>query len=486
LALFLFCSLAAIATPAQTFTTLADFDGTNGGGPGYMALIQGTDGNLYGTTHNGGPNPDCYIDGCGTIFRISSEGTLTTVYDFCPENPCADGTRPLAGLVQATNGSFYGTAYAGGANLLGTVYRITSGGTLTTLQSFFGITDGSYPEAGLVQAINGDFYGTTFEGGASGDGTVYKITADGTLTTLHNFDGLGDGGYPTSGLVQATNGDLYGTTNDGGNGIESEGTVYKITLGGTLTTLYSFCSQPNCADGANPFAGLIQATDGNFYGITSGGGGTSNKCSGGCGTVFKITPEGVLTTLYSFCSQAKCADGVSPVGGLVEATDGNFYGTTQQGGTNNTCVGFQGCGTIFEITPQGTLTTLYSFCSEAGCADGEAPFGGLAQATDGTFYGTTFEGGTGAYGTVFSLSVGLGPFVKTLPIAAKAGTEVRILGTALTGATKVTFDGTPARFAVQSPSLILARVPADAASGTVEVTLPGQTLSSNVPFYVLP
>src|ERR1022692_1853466 len=167
-----------------------------------------------------------------------------------------------------------------------------------------------------------------------------------TLTTLFSFDGT-DGAVPQAGLVQATNGDLYGTTESGGT--STNGTVFKITPGGTLTTLYSFCSQTNCTDGANPYAGLVQAANGNFYGTTQYGG-TNHR-----GTVFKITQGGTLTTLYSFCSQTNCTDGECPFAGLVQAANGNFYGTTESGGRAN------GYGTVFKITPTGTLTTLHRF-----------------------------------------------------------------------------------------------------------------------------
>lgn len=226
------------------------------------------------------------------------------------------------------------------------------------------------------------------------------------------------------------------------------------------------------------YARLVQATDGNFYGTTYYGGANND------GTVFKITPEGTLTTLCSFCSQASCADGSSPVAGLVQATDGDFYGTTSPIG-GALCVASALCGTVFEITPKGTLTTLYTFCSQPSCSDGSEPYGGVIQATDGILYGTTSWGGDDDGGTVYSLSVGLGPFVKTIPPAGKVGQEVGILGNNLTGATSVTFNGTSATFTVKSGTLILTHVPTVATTGTVQVTLPSGTLSSNVLFYVL-
>jgi uncharacterized repeat protein (TIGR03803 family) len=245
-----------------------------------------------------------------------------------------------------------------------------------------------------------------------------------------------------------------------------------MTPQGVVTTLYSFCSETNCVDGEYPYGGLVQATDGNFYGTTYAG-------ANGGGTVFKISQSGTLTTLYSFCSQTNCADGETPYDGVVQGTDGNFYGTTSQGAVNNG-------GTVFKVTPAGTLTTLYSFCSQVNCADGSRPIGGLIQATSGLFYGTTFSGGTGTDGTVFRLSVGLRPFVKASPTSARVGAAITILGNNLAGATSVTFNGTPAAFTVELNSSITATVPVGATTGFVEVTKPSGTLKSNTKFRVIP
>ncbi len=308
-------------------------------------------------------------------------------------------------------------------------------------------------------------------GGVHGYGTVFRTTPSGALTTLYSFCSCGDGANPNA-LAQAANGDFYGTTSG-----EGPGTVFKITPNGTLTTLHSFCSQSNCADGFGPDGALVQATNGDLYGTTAGGGGPI-----GAGTVFKITPAGALTTLYSFCPQGPpCTGGSSPYAGLVQGTDGNFYGTTSGGGA-------YGGGTVFEITPSGTLTMLYSFCSQTGCTDGSVPYAGLVQGTDGNFYGTTTGfGEAGTYGTVFSLNAGLGPFVETQPTAGPVGATAKILGTNLTGATSVSFNGTAAVFTVVSPSLITTIVPAGATTGTVQVVTPNApngTLSSDVPFRV--
>ncbi len=370
---FYFVIATSITSPAQTFTKLADFDGTNGAYP-TASLIQATDGNFYGTTYNGGSSDNC-PGGCGTVFEITSDGTLTTLYSFCPQYGCADGSYSYAGLVQASDGNFYGTTERGGVNQVGTVYKITPEGVLTTLHSF-DYADGDYPDAGLVQATDGNFYGTTVGGGGYGDGTVFKITPEGTLITLHSFDST-DGYFPYAGLVQGTDGNFYGTAF--GGGANAYGTVFKITPGGTLTTLHDF----NGEDGSFPVAGLVQATDGDFYG-TADDGGTKDD-----GTVFKITPEGTLTTLHSF----EGTDGHQPYASLVQATDGDFYGTTNTGGVNND-------GTVFKITPEGTLSTLHSFDFTDGTRAN-----GLVQARDGNFYGTTYLGGALDLGTVFKLSL---------------------------------------------------------------------------------
>jgi len=498
-AVLVLCAATAIVLPAQTFTTLFSFDVTDGKTP-YAGLVQAINGDLYGTTYAGGAN------NAGTVFKITPSGTLTTLYSFCAQSGCTDGGNPGAGLVQAANGDFYGTTVGGGANSnadacfdinisfetsCGTIFKITPNGTLTTLYSFCaqsGCTDGGSPLAGLVQAPNGDFYGTTGTGGntncfGGGCGTVFKITPTGMLTTLYSFcaqSGCMDGANPYAGLVQATNGDFYGTTCGSGptcdGGGSGPGTVFKITPSGTLTTLYSFCSQTGCTDGEYPIAGLVQATNGDLYGTTWGGGAND------LGTIFKITPSGTLTTLYAFCAQSGCTDGGNPGAGLVQATNRDLYGTTEELGANGT-------GTVFKITPSGTFTTLYSFCSQGGfpvCTDGANPFAGLVQDTNGDFYGTTYAGGASGWGTVFSLSVGLGPFVETQTASGKVGAVVEILGTALARATSVSFNGAAAGFTVVAPSLIAARVPPGATTGTVQVVTPSGTLSSNVPFRVLP
>jgi len=478
--------IMATVASAQTFTTLVNFDGTNGGTTVYVSLVQGRDGNYYGTTEGGGANNE------GTVFEITAAGKLRTLYSFCSQGECLDGAAPFAGLVQATDQNLYGTTTGGGAYSIsgGTVFKITALGMLTTIYSFCAkanCADGVAPEGVLTQAADGNLYGTTFYGGAGLNcplnyyscGTVFKITLGGELTTLYNFCSLADcadGNWPAAGLLQATDGNLYGTTTEGG--AWGGGTVFRITPLGMLTTVYSFCARSNCIDGANPVAGLVQGSDGNLYGTTSRGGAYS------LGTVFKITPGGKPRVIYNFCSQANCADGAFPFGPLLQATDGNFYGTTYSGGSDHTDCTLTpgGCGSVFTITPAGVLTTLHSF----DLADGDRPEGGLLQATNGVLYGTTGWGGAWGDGTVFSLDMGLGPFVSFVRGSGAIGATVQILGQGFTGTTSVSFNGATASFTVWANTLLTATVPAGATTGPVTVTTPSGVLTSNVPFRVMP
>jgi len=479
---FLFCVTTAMLSLAQdTLTTLVNFDGANGDDP-RMALAQGADGNLYGTTYQGGTSETCTL-GCGTVFKVTPAGALTTLYNFCSKESCVDGGSPLGSLVQAADGEFYGVTEEGGAHGWGTVFKITTTGKLTTLYSFCAqanCADGKLPFAGLVQSTNGKFYGTTSSGGIFNAGTVFELTMAGQLTTLYDFCFLkdcADGSNPRSELIQARNGNLYGTTEVGA----AFGTIFEVTPAGKLTTLFTFGG----ADGAYPSGGLIQGTNGDFYGVTAAGGsGKYCDIDGGCGTVFRATLAGKVTTLHNFCSQSNCTDAAQPVGTLVQGTDGNFYGTTY-GDTDGNF--YFNEGTVYEITPSGTLTTLYSFCSLPNCTDGGSPADGLLQATNGMFYGTTSEGGAGDDGTIFSLSAGLGPFVKTQPTSAKEGATIGIFGQGFTRSSVVEFDGVQAMSVkLYGTNLLEAKVPAGALTGSVTVTTNGTTLTSNQQFRVTP
>ena len=462
---------AGVVVPAQaqTFITLYSFQGVNENEGSYpQGLVQGIDGNLYGVTEGGGNAGEV---SSGTFFKITTNGSLKLICTYYNPGACRDAQAPSANLILGTNGDFYGVDFDG-ENL-----RMTPTGKLKVLYT----NSNSISVAPLVLASNGAFYGTTKNGGANNQGTVFKMTAAGKLTTLYSFcsviqSGIClDGAQPQFALVQGSDGNLYGTTLVGGNdGVnDGYGTIFKITTAGTLTTIYNFPGYTQSS------SALVEGADGNFYGTTAAGG--SGKYSPG-GTFFTVTSGGNLNTLYNFCNLLSCTDGDQPAN-LYLATDGNFYGITWQGGANSQ-------GTIFQFTPSGGLTTVHSF--DGG--DGSGPGGGgtLMQHTNGTFYGTMQQGGISwpcnsivCVGTVFSLDMGLGPFVETLPTSGKVKAAVKILGTDLTGATSVTFNGTAATFKVVSSSEITTNVPVGATTGVVKVlTAGGTTLTSNAVFQV--
>jgi len=391
----LFCTAALVlsafgASAGVVVTTLSTFEGLTNGAAPLAGLVQGSDGNFYGTTLVDGNLSVNNGFGDGTVFQISANGALTNLYSFTGGN---DGANPQAGLVQGRDGYFYGTTSEsrGTNNGAGTVFQISTNGALTNLYSFSGGNDGDGPN-GLVQGSDGYFYGTTELGGTNSNGTVFQITTNGTLTNLYSFTGGNDGDSPQAGLVQGSDGYFYGTTSSGGLGgpINGAGTVFKIGASGALTTLYSFGKVTNAhgvpLDGANPVAGLVQGSDGYFYGTTEGGGRNN------AGAVFQLNTNGTLTNLYSFTGGN---DGGLPQAGLALGSDGNFYGTTVNGGTNN-------AGTVFKISTNGAFTSLYSF---TGGIDGANPYAGLVQGSDGSFYGTTAEGSQGNAGTVFRLTI---------------------------------------------------------------------------------
>jgi uncharacterized repeat protein (TIGR03803 family) len=461
-------SAGMLPLPAQTYTTIFGVSVPDGIVPRAVSLAQGTDGNLYGTASEDGAH------GYGSFFGITTEGALAADYSF-------DGTHgsgPWSAAILAPDGNFYGTTIGGGENngapCRGTVYQMTSAGVVTRLHTF-NTTGGCAPYGPLVQAPNGEFYGTTAYGGSNSSGqildrgAIFSIDPGGQFTLMHSFD-FTDGAEPWAGLLRASNGELYGATRIGGTNTCTEiygggcGTVFKITVKGEFTSLHSF----DGTDGCGPITGMAQGSNGLIYGTTEACG------AHGQGTIFQMTAGGTLTTLYNFCFLAQCADGSGPNGPLIQATDGNFYGTTDGGGS--------GFGTIFSITPTGELTTLYAM----GYYDGDDPAGGLVQATDGNFYGTTQNGNTNltGFGTVYRLSTGLAPFLKMVPTIGSTGATVLILGSNLTGATSVTFGSVAAEFTVVSATEITAQVPAGAQTGTVQVATPNGTLSSGGAFTI--
>jgi uncharacterized repeat protein (TIGR03803 family) len=264
--------------------------------------------------------------------------------------------------------------------------------TFTTLESFTG-SNGSVPFFGsMVQATNGNYFGSTHYGGTKGYGVIFQMTSAGKLTDLYSFCSLAacaDGEYPVVAPILGSDGNFYGTTTMGGNSTYS-GTVYKITTGGKLTTLYSFCPRQFCSDGEYPM-GLIQASNGNFYGVAEKGGKYKY------GTLFQVGTAGQFRLLYTFCAQQGCVDGATPEASPMQASDGNFYGTASSGGSH-------GQGVVYEITPAGSYTVLYNFCSQPGCADGAGPEASLVQDANGHLYGTTIIGGSFGNGTVFEIT----------------------------------------------------------------------------------
>jgi uncharacterized repeat protein (TIGR03803 family) len=461
-----FLTVAAVSSSAQAFKTLYEFTGGTDGSYPVGPLIQGLNGSFYGAAV-GTTN--------GTIFSTTAQGKLTT-------QAILAGNSGPANLVLDNNGTYYGTELTGGVEFDGETFQLTPSGQFTIMYQFIGGTDGYWPSP-LMQAADGNLYGTTYGGGnfgcnpPHGCGTVFRALSNGVIT-LYSFGTKDLGMYPAAALTQGPDGNLYGTTSAPLPGSSGAGTVFRITLSGKLTTLYQFCLQSGCPDGSTPNSTLVLGADGNFYGTTLYGG--DNTCgSGGCGTIFKITPQGKLTTLYQF--QGSWPLGVTP-SALIQATDRNLYGTTQQGGDSK-CGQGNGCGTFFRITPSGTFTLLHTFES----SDGENP-GAVVQGTNGLFYGATTLGGlnncSNGCGTLFTLNVGAGQFVRTAPTAGKAATKVIVLGNNLTGTSSVSFNGTTAQFTVVSPTEITTTVPTGATTGKVTVTTPGGTLVSNVNFIV--
>ncbi|MGH9430742.1 MAG: choice-of-anchor tandem repeat GloVer-containing protein [Terriglobia bacterium] len=423
---------------AQTYTDLFNFDGIHGSEPQYPQLLaQGRDGNLYGTT------PSSKHD-MGVVFRFTPGGIAKVLHTF----DGTDGDRSFSGLTLGTDGDFYGTTFAGGTDRSGTVFKITPNGTLTTLHNFTAAE--GQTEAPPIQAAEGNFYGTV-------GGIAYRVARSGTFTSLASLPGP----TTTNPLLQATNGDFYGT---GGGGTSNLGTAFRITSNGTVTVIFNF--DPHVPEANAP---LIQASDGNFYGTTYVGGDHKQ------GVVFKLTPKGAVTALHNFPDPNFPKDGTQPHAGLLQASDGNLYGVTEDGGS-------LGYGVIFELTFAGDYSIVYNFDPATGSNPTSTPM----QHTDGTIYGLTQGGGTNGLGVAYSLNLGLPPFVRLLPVIGKVGETVEILGQGFTGTTAVSFNGISATFNVESDTYLTAIVPTGATSGVVSVTTLSGILNSNQQFQVKP
>jgi len=379
----------AFRASAQTEVNLHSFGGLPDGENPRPGLVRASDGNFYGTTYSGGTNSS------GTVFRLTPGGGYASLYSFGGQP--FDGAHPSAGLVQGSDGYLYGTTVYGGPDDFGTVFRISLSGSYSNLYSFQGPPgDGENPAVGLTRGSDGFLYGVTMKGGAGNFGTVFRFTPDGTETMLYSFAGSPNDGFePLTALVLGRDGNFYGTTTFGGldtyDGATDTnslglGTMFRISPGGSYQVLYLFGSA--FPDGLDP-GQLVQASDGNFYGVAYEGGTFTNH-----GAIFRITPGGSESLVYSFGSQP--GDGSNP-SSLIVGSDGNFYGTTTTGGTNN-------IGAVFRISRGGSETVLYSFGSQPN--DGNEPLGWLVQGNGENFYGTTLKGGAGN-GTLFELTVPL-------------------------------------------------------------------------------
>ena len=427
--------------------------------PGIIA--QGRDGNLYSTA------PNALGSSNGVVFKVTPSGTETPLTTFG-----ADGA-PQSGLTLGTDGNFYGAAFGCTMGTDGSIFKVTPAGTLTTLYTFTGGSDGECPTAPPIQGSDGNFYGTASRSNTSGMyGSVYKITPSNKFSTLHDFVDT-DGANPDAPLLQASNGMFYGVTKSGGSSPAGAGNLFHITSSGVFNVLFTF----NGNDGNNAVAPLIQGSDGNFYGTAVNGGmGVNNM-----GVVFKVTPSGTFTALHYFTGTG---DGAFPYGGLVQASDGNFYGTTSLAAPGS------GCGTIFRIS-NGNFETVYTFPSDGslGCN----PETTLVQHTSGVLYGDTNTGGSSTgggvcasgCGTVFSLNADLPPFVSLLPASGRVGSTVGILGQGFSNTSVVKFNGVQAtKVTLTGTTFLSVTVPSGATTGLVTVTTGATTLSSTVPYVV--
>ena len=348
------------------FKVAYQFDGTEGGTP-YTALVRGADHALYGTTWNFGPG------GGGTVFRLGAAGKLTTVAAF-GWNGSAGPTGPV---LFAPDGNFYGVGDAGSSYFAGNLFRVSPTGAITYLHSFpaNGDVTGSNPSPGLVLGPDGAMYGTATAGGTGGAGVVFRITLAGDYSVVHSFAWT-DGGAPRARLTVGADGMFYGTTQGGGSA--GQGTVFKMDLQGHVATLHSFAG--GTADGSTPIGPVTVAQDGRLYGTTAYGG-DSNM-----GTVWRIGHKGHEHVLHSFAADG--VDGTVPWGGLLQASNGRFYGMTSSGGPlPSVCNGGWGCGTIYEITADRRYHVVHAFTTGPG---GQYPLDSLYEAQDGRLYGATY------------------------------------------------------------------------------------------------
>ena len=447
LASLLLVLCVAVQVPAQTATVsdVVVFSAYTFGNPAFSPA-QGRNGLLYGVLGGSNENP-------GTVFDFSMAGATHTL---STANP-ASGYGQFSPLTLATDGNFYGAingAAVIGAGANGDLFKVTPNGTFSIVHVFAG-ADGLGPLGAPIEASDGNLYGTTW-GGCCTPSTVYKYTPEGVFSVIYTFDSA-HGTWANS-IIQGPDGNLYVTCNEGG--ASDNGTVVKLTTVGKLLDYYSF---PGGAAGGSLPGGLVLASDGNYYGSTLQGG------AAGDGTIYRLTPDYKVTTLYTF--NPRHNGGKNP-GFLILATDGYLYGVS--GG------GLYGNGAIFRISTKGAYSQIYSFPSSIG-SDATS----IMQDTSGEFYGTTWVGSTYNYGAIYSLDMGLGPFIKFVRPSGTVGQAAQILGQGLTGTTSVTFNGLPASsFSVVSDTYMTAVVPSGATTGPVVVTMPTGPLTSNVSFRI--
>jgi uncharacterized repeat protein (TIGR03803 family) len=382
----MFTSLAGQLAQAQSFHLLHSFSGERDGANPYGGLLRDSAGNIYGTTIYGGSldSQGCYGSGCGVAFKIDTAGRESVLYAFSGQ---ASGDEPNAGLIRDSQGNLYGTTSFGGDGNCnspagcGMVFKVDAEGHQSVLYSFHGL-DGARPLGALVRDAAGNLYGTTFQGGAANSGTVFKLDAGGNESVLYAFKGTTDGKWPLGALVLDLQGNLYGTTELGGDlsscGTYGCGVVFKINASGGETVLYRFTGG---VDGSESGGNLVRDSAGNLYGTTGFGGNLGCNVPYGCGVVFKVDANGVETVLHSFMGHT--ADGWNPIAGLVRDSSGNLYGTTYRGGA-------YGFGTVYKVDASGNESLLHSF---SGGSDGSYPYAGVILDTAGNLYGAAVAGG---------------------------------------------------------------------------------------------
>jgi uncharacterized repeat protein (TIGR03803 family) len=372
---------SADSAQAAKFRVLHVFLDGSDGATSNAPLITDSKGNLFGTALQGGATNN------GVIFEVAVDGAESILYNFAGGT---DGSKPEAGLLEDAAGNFYGTTYLGGPTNQGVAFKLAADGAETVLHTFAGGSDGASPQAGLIADKAGNLYGTASQGGSNGCfgdgcGTLFKIAPDGTFTVLHTFEGASDGSYPQGTLLADNKGNLYGTA--AGGGAHGDGTVFRLSPDGKLKVLYAFAGG---SDGAGPPAGLIRDKAGNFYGTTRNGGGSG--CDNyGCGTVFRLAPDGHETVLYAFTGGS---DGGEPYGGVIVDGAGSLCGTTITGGIDNDF------GVVFKLSTKGKETVLHAL---DGANDGAWPEAGVIIGGGGKLYGTAYAEGPDEWGTVFSI-----------------------------------------------------------------------------------